>query len=112
MKVCMRSTCSKLLWESKLIRPLVVPCVHAASQYHKAADAGERPVDSRNQMRIEQGLDLVGCGVLLSSSQTTREEVWIDSLNELTSSYVDESLAFRVSRLSSLVHFNPLVFID
>jgi hypothetical protein len=42
----------------------------------------QRLVDSRNQMRIEQGLNHVGRGRLVSSSQTTREE-WVDALSKL-----------------------------
>jgi hypothetical protein len=39
----------------------------------------QRLIDSRNQMRIEQRLNGVGRGSLLSSSQTAREE-WVDAL--------------------------------
>jgi hypothetical protein len=39
-------------------------------------------IDSRNQMRIEQGLNEVGRGRLLSLSQTPRKE-WVDALNQL-----------------------------
>jgi hypothetical protein len=72
-------------------------------------DAGGRDrrlVDSRNQMRIEQELNYVGRGRLLSSSQTPREE-WVDALNELNSSNVDESPEFIVSCLYSLLRLNP-----
>jgi hypothetical protein len=62
--------------------------------------------DSRNQMRIEQGLNHVGRGKLLSSSLTTRKE-WVDALHELSSYVVDESSAFRVSCLYSVLRSNP-----
>jgi predicted metal-dependent HD superfamily phosphohydrolase len=65
-----------------------------------------RLVDSRNQMRIEQRLNYVGRGRLLSSSQTPREE-WVDALKDLNSSNVDESLEFNVSCLYSLLRLNP-----
>jgi hypothetical protein len=65
-----------------------------------------RLVDSRNRMRIEQGLNAVGRGSLLSSSQTTREE-WVDALSELNSNNIDESPEFNVSCLYSLLRLNP-----
>jgi hypothetical protein len=71
-------------------------------------DAGgdQKLVDSRNQMRIQQSLNYVGRGKLLSSSQTTREE-WVDALNELNSRNVDESPELNVSCLYSLLRLNP-----
>jgi hypothetical protein len=66
----------------------------------------DRIVDSRNQVRIEQRLNHVGRGRLLSSSQTPREE-WVDALTELNSSNVDESPDFNVSCLYSLLRLNP-----
>jgi hypothetical protein len=71
-------------------------------------DAGgnQRLVDSHNQMRIEQGLNEGGRGRLLSSSQTPRKE-WVDALNELNSSNVDEIPEFNVSCLYSLLRLNP-----
>jgi hypothetical protein len=73
-------------------------------------DAGgdERIVDSRNQIRIEQGLNYGGRGRLLSSSQTPRDE-WVDALNELNFSNVDEPPAFNVSCLYSLLLLHPSV---
>jgi hypothetical protein len=69
--------------------------------------ADERLLESRDQMRIEQRLNEVGRGGLLaSSSQTTREE-WVDALHELSSNEVDESDAFRVSCLFSLLRLHP-----
>jgi hypothetical protein len=70
----------------------------------------ERIVDSRNQMRIEQQLNRVGRGRLLSSSQTPRKE-WVDALNELNSnSNVDrETPEFNISCLFSLLRLKPSV---
>jgi hypothetical protein len=66
----------------------------------------KRVVDSREQVRIEQELNYVGRGELLSSNQTTREE-WVDALDELNSGNVDESPEFNVSCLYSLLRLNP-----
>jgi hypothetical protein len=70
-------------------------------------DAGgdERLDDSRYEMRIEQRLNKVGRGRLLSSSQTPRKE-WVDALNELNS-YVAETPEFIVSCLYRLLRLNP-----
>jgi hypothetical protein len=63
----------------------------------------ERLIDSRNQMRIEQVLNLVGRGRLLSSRQTTRKEL-VDALHKLNSySNVDESPEFSGSCMYSLL---------
>jgi hypothetical protein len=60
------------------------------------ADADERLCQSRDQIRIEQRLKRVGCGRLLSSSQTTKEE-WVDALLKFSSNDVhDESDPFRL----------------
>jgi hypothetical protein len=67
----------------------------------------ERLVESRNRMHIEQGLNNVGRGRLLSSSQTPREE-WVNALNDLNSSNVDESPELNVSCLYSLLRLNPV----
>jgi hypothetical protein len=67
--------------------------------------ADEIIVDSHNQMRIEQRLNEVGRGRLLSSSQTPRKE-WEDALNELNS-HIDETPEFNVSCLYSLLKLNP-----
>jgi hypothetical protein len=74
--------------------------------FDDAAGDDQRLVDSRNQMRIEQSLNAVGRGRLLSSSQTTQKE-WVDALDELNSSNVDNSLEFNVSCLYSLLRLNP-----
>jgi hypothetical protein len=68
----------------------------------------EKLVDSRNQMRIEQSLNAVGRGRLLPSSQTPRGD-WVDALNELNSSNVDESPELNVSCLYSLLRLNPSI---
>jgi hypothetical protein len=68
----------------------------------------ERLVDSRNQMRIEQSLNAVGRGRLLSSSQTPRKE-WVDALDALNSSHIDETPDFNVSCLYSLLRLHPAV---
>jgi hypothetical protein len=70
--------------------------------------ADERLNGSRKQMRIELRLNQVGRGRLLASRQTTREE-YVDALNELNSYNVDESPAFQVSCLYSLLRLNPSI---
>jgi hypothetical protein len=74
--------------------------------FDDAAGDDQRLFDSRNQMRIEQGLNGVGRGRLLASSQTPRKE-WVDALNELNSSGVDETPEFNISCLYSLLRLNP-----
>jgi hypothetical protein len=69
----------------------------------------ERLVYSRNQMRMEQRLNKVGRGKLLSSCQTTKKEL-VDALHELSSNEVDdESGAFLLSCVFSLFRLNPEV---
>jgi hypothetical protein len=68
----------------------------------------ERLDDSYNQMRIEQRLNKVGRGRLLASRQTPRED-YVDALNELNSYHVDDSPAFQVSCLYSLLGLHPAV---
>jgi hypothetical protein len=58
--------------------------------------------ESRKQMIIEQQLNKVGRGKLLSSSQTTREE-WVNSLHQISSNNADDSPTFQVSCLYSLL---------
>jgi hypothetical protein len=70
--------------------------------------ASERVRESRDQMRIEQLVNLVGRGKLVAWSQTTREQ-WADALQELTSRNVDESPAFQVSCVYSVLRSNPTV---
>jgi hypothetical protein len=75
----------------------------------ETAGADERLRESRKQMRIEQRLNHVGRGRLLSSSQTTRTE-WVGALNELNSSdNVDESPELNISCLYSLLRLKPSV---
>jgi hypothetical protein len=71
-------------------------------------DAGgdQRLIDSRNQMRIEHGLNHVGRGKLIVSRQTPRKE-WVDALSDLNSKNVDERPEFNVSCLYSLLRLNP-----
>jgi hypothetical protein len=71
--------------------------------------AYERLRESRNQMIIEQVLNLFGRGRLLSLSQTTRKE-WVDALTVLNSyNSVDETPEFNVSCLYSLLRLNPAI---
>jgi hypothetical protein len=72
------------------------------------AGTDERLRESRKQLLIEQRLNEVGRGRLLASRQTTREE-WVDALDELNSANIDDSLAFQVSCLYSLLQSNPSV---
>jgi hypothetical protein len=66
-------------------------------------------LECRNQMRIEQRLNEVGRGRLLSSSiQTTREE-YVDALYELSSTVVYYSPTFRLGCVFSLLRLNPSV---
>jgi hypothetical protein len=74
--------------------------------FDDAAGDDQRLVDSRNQMRIEQGLNEAGRGRLLSLSQATQKE-WVDALNEFNSSNMDETPEFNVSCLYSLLRLNP-----
>jgi hypothetical protein len=77
----------------------------------KTAGADGRPCDrceSRDQLRIEMGLNNVGRGVLLTSGQTTRKD-WVDALCELNSHTVDDSPAIQVSCLYSLLLLHPFV---
>jgi hypothetical protein len=70
------------------------------------ATSDQRLVDSRNQMHIDQRLNHIGRGRLLSSSQTPRKE-WVDALNELNSCSINESPEIIVSCLYSLLRLNP-----
>jgi hypothetical protein len=67
----------------------------------------ERIIESRKQMRIEQRLNTVGRGTLLSSSNTPRE-AWVDALQELNSKNIDDPL--KVSCLYSLLQSSPAAF--
>jgi hypothetical protein len=73
-----------------------------------AANADERLIHHHNQMVLEQRLNKVGRGRLLTSRQTKREE-WVDALHELDSDFVQDSPAFQVSCLYSLLRLQPAV---
>jgi hypothetical protein len=73
-----------------------------------SADKRARLVDSHNQMRIEQRLNHVGRGRLLSSHQTVREE-WVYALHRSNSSNTNSSFAIQVICLYSLLRLNPAV---
>ena len=79
-------------------------------QSESASFGDERLVDSRNQMRIEQELNCVGRGRLLSSSQNTRED-WVDALDELDSqtSNVIDFPDLNINCLYSLLRLNPAI---
>jgi hypothetical protein len=69
---------------------------------------GERLLESRKQMMIEQRLNQYGRGRLLASKQTTREE-YVDTLYKLSMYGCDEFPAFRLSCVFSLLRLNPSV---
>jgi hypothetical protein len=68
-----------------------------------------RLVDCQNQMAIEQTLNSVGRGRLLTSSNHTTSEEWVDALLDLNSSNVNHPPAFQVSCLYTLLRLNPSV---
>jgi hypothetical protein len=70
--------------------------------------ANEMLRESRDQLRIEQRLNTVGRGRLLASNQTTREQ-WADAVHELASGNVDDSPAFQVSCIYSVLRSSPTV---
>jgi hypothetical protein len=74
----------------------------------KTDGADERLLECRNQMHIERRLNQVGRGKLLSSSLTTREE-YVDALHELNTYNAEDSPAFQVSCLYSLLRLKPSV---
>jgi hypothetical protein len=74
--------------------------------FDSASSGDESLRKSHDQMRIEQRLNYVGRGELLSSSQTTKGE-WVDALHELDSCGYDESPTFQVSCLYSLLQLDP-----
>jgi hypothetical protein len=75
---------------------------------YEPTDADERLRESRMQMHIEQRLNEVGRGRLITSRQTTREE-HVDALNELSSHNGNNSPAFTVGCLYSLLRLNPSI---
>jgi hypothetical protein len=74
----------------------------------RTARGDERLIESRKQMHIEQRLNKLGRGILLSSSNTPRE-AWVDALQELNTKNIDENL--KVSCLYSLLLLSPAAFI-
>jgi hypothetical protein len=71
-----------------------------------AAVGDERDIKHFDQMLIEQQLNEVGRGKLLTSSQTPRE-AWVDALQELNTPNDDD--LFEVGCLYSLLRLNPSV---
>jgi hypothetical protein len=70
---------------------------------------GGRRFESFGQMRIEQRLNRVGRGRLLTSSQTTKED-WVDALYNLSSDESDdEPEDLRLGCIFSLFRLNPEV---
>jgi hypothetical protein len=71
---------------------------------------GDRKLrDSHNQMVVEHRLNQVGRGKLLTPSNHTTREEWVDALHDLNSSNVNNNRAFQVSCLYSLLRLNPSV---
>jgi hypothetical protein len=68
----------------------------------------ERRLDHYNQMRIEQRLNSAGRGTLFSVVHSPREE-WVNALHELNTASGNESPAFHISCLYSLLRLNPNV---
>jgi hypothetical protein len=75
------------------------------------AGGDQRVIESRKQMGIEQRLNKVGRGTLLSSSSQTTRGAWVDALHKLNAANVDDTPAFQVSCLYSLLRLNPAVCI-
>jgi hypothetical protein len=73
--------------------------------------ADERLLRSQQQMVIEQRLNKVGRGRLMVSKETTRE-AYVDALHGLNTYNVDDSHAFQVSCLYSLLRLNPSVICE
>jgi hypothetical protein len=73
----------------------------------RTAGGDERLLESRKQMCIEQRLNKLGRGTLLSSSNTPRK-AWVDALQELNSKNIDDTL--KVSCLYSLLLLSPSAF--
>jgi hypothetical protein len=69
----------------------------------------ERVVDSHNQMCLEQRLNQAGRGRLLTPSNHTTREEWVNTLYELSAVNVNEPSAFNFSCLYSLLRLNPTV---
>jgi hypothetical protein len=69
----------------------------------------EKLIESHDQMVIEQRLNIVGRGRLLTSSNRTTSEEWVDALHRLNFSNVNDPPAFLVSCLYSLLRLKPSV---
>jgi hypothetical protein len=70
------------------------------------AGGDQRLVDSYDQLRIEQRLNTVGRGGLLTSTRTTRA-AWVDALQKLIVANVNGTPAFQVSCRYSLLRLKP-----
>jgi hypothetical protein len=70
------------------------------------AGGDQRVLDSHNQMRMEQRLNQAGRGLLVGSDQTTRA-AWVDALQKLNCNNADDTPAFQVGCLYSLLRLNP-----
>jgi hypothetical protein len=73
--------------------------------------ANERLIQSYNQMIIEQLLNRFGRGRLLTSSNYTTREDWVNALHELSiyPNNVNDAGAFQVSCLYSLLRLQPAI---
>jgi hypothetical protein len=73
--------------------------------------ANERLIQSYNQMIIEQLLNRFGRGRLLTSSNHTTREDWVNALHELSiyPNNVNDAGAFQVSCLYSLLRLQPAI---
>jgi hypothetical protein len=68
--------------------------------------ADARLLEWRDQLHIEYRLNIAGRGKLLASSQTAKDE-WVDALDVLNAYNVDDSPAFQISCLYSLLRLHP-----
>jgi hypothetical protein len=73
------------------------------------AGGDQRVIESRKQMGIEQRLNKVGRGTLLSSSSQTTRGAWVDAMHKLNTTNAYDTPAFQVSCLYSLLRLNPAV---
>jgi hypothetical protein len=74
----------------------------------ESAGADQRLIHHHKQVVLEQKLNKMGRGRLLSSTQTKTEE-WVDALHELDSNFLNDSPAFKLSCLYSLLRLQPAV---
>jgi hypothetical protein len=75
----------------------------------ETAGGDQRVLDSCNQMRIEECLNEAGRGELLSSDENeTTRAAWVDALDELNVTTGDDTPAFQVSCLYSLLRLIPV----